>query len=343
MVDEFISGGFTYFDTAYLYHGGRSEEAIKEALIERYPRESFQLATKLPAWSDAATSAQAAKAMLQTSLDRTGAGYFDYYLLHNLGGPRTQSFDDYGIWDFVQQKKEEGVLRHVGLSLHDKAEVLDQLLTAHPEMEFVQLQINYADWESHINESRKCYEVARAHNKPIIVMEPIKGGSLVKLPERVSSVFGDNPTQSELAEWALRFGVSLDDIITILSGMSTIEQMRDNIEIMTDVKPLDHDEMALIEQARKALSDIPLIPCTDCRYCLKDCPEQIEIPSALESINILTMFEDKARAQLNYNWNTETGRASLCIQCGNCEMVCPQNIAIIDELQKSVNLFESDN
>ena len=219
MVDKFLENGFCYFDTAYGYNNGDSERAVKTCIVDRHPRDSFLLATKLPAWAGAKTKEEAEQ-MLYTSLERTGAGYFDYYLLHNLGEHRSKSFDDFGIWDFVVKKKEEGILRHIGFSFHDKAEKLDNILTAHPEMEFVQLQINYADWEDPLIESRLCYEVARKHGKPIIVMEPVKGGNLAAPPADVASIMKGLDESASPASWAIRFAASLDGVDVVLSGMS---------------------------------------------------------------------------------------------------------------------------
>ena len=231
MVDLFLSKGFTYFDTAYGYLGGKSEKAVKTALVDRYPRESFQLATKLPAWAGANT-AEEAQNMFYTSLERTGAGYFDFYLLHNLGDSRTKAFDRFGIWDFLAEQKKKGLIKHLGFSFHDKADKLDELLTLHPDMEFVQLQINYADWESASIQSRACYEVARKHGKPVIIMEPVKGGSLASLPAPIEKIFKDADPEASLPSWAIRFAASLDGLVTVLSGMSTLEQMQDNLSFM---------------------------------------------------------------------------------------------------------------
>ena len=214
MVDKFMEAGFCYFDTAYGYNDGESEKAAKAALVDRYPREKFLLATKLPAWAGA-KSKEEAEQMFYTSLERTGAGYFDFYLLHNLGEERTHFFDDYGIWDFLQERKKEGLIRHLGFSMHDKADVLDEILTAHPEMEFVQLQINYADWEDPSIESRKCYEVARKHGKPVIIMEPVKGGTLANPPEEVAEVFTAADPEASPSSWAIRFAASLEGVITV--------------------------------------------------------------------------------------------------------------------------------
>jgi predicted aldo/keto reductase-like oxidoreductase len=225
MVDLFLAKGFRYFDTAYGYHEGNSERAAKEALVDRYPRDKFLLATKLPAWAGAKTSDEAQQ-MFYTSLERTGAGFFDFYLLHNLGELRTQAFDKFGIWDFLPQKKQEGLIRHLGFSFHDKAAVLDRILIEHPEMEFVQLQINYADWSDPMVESKLCYEVARKHNKPVIIMEPVKGGILASPPPAVEKILKDANPGASISSWAIRFAASLDGIISVLSGMSDLQQLK---------------------------------------------------------------------------------------------------------------------
>lgn len=316
MVDKFLEAGFTYFDTAYGYLGGKSEEAVKTALVDRYPRESFQLATKLPAWAGAQTAGEA-KEMLQTSLRRTGAGYFDFYLLHNCGDDRTQAFDKFGIWDYALEMKEKGLLKHVGFSFHDKADVLDELLTKHPEMEFVQLQINYADWEDDNVQSRRCYEVARKHNKPVIIMEPVKGGLLANPPETVAQVLKAAAPEKDLPSWALRFAASLEGIITVLSGMSTLEQMEQNLATMKEFSPLSAQEQAVVAQAREALVSLPSIPCTSCQYCVKGCPQGIPIPGVFSAMNTHLIYGNTERAKGNYGFATRgKGKASDCIQCG---------------------------
>lgn len=335
MVDEFLSQGYTYFDTAYGYIGGKSEQAVKAALVDRYPRESFQLATKLPAWAGPQT-AEEARGMLQTSLSRTGAGYFDFYLLHNLGDDRSAAFDKFGIWDYVQEQKAKGVLRHVGFSFHDKADVLDEVLTAHPEMEFVQLQINYADWESGSVQSRACYEVARKHGKPVIIMEPVKGGSLAHLPEPVAGIFRAANPEASLPSWALRFAASLPGVITVLSGMSDMAQMEDNLATFRDFAPLSDGERQVVEEARAALAALPSIPCTDCQYCMKGCPQGIPIPKVFGAMNSHLIYGNLANARGDYAWATRNGgRADTCIACGQCEAVCPQHIGIIEELARA--------
>jgi predicted aldo/keto reductase-like oxidoreductase len=341
MVDLFMSKGFTYFDTAYGYGNGKSEAAAKVALIDRYPRESFQFATKLPAWAGPKT-AEEAKAMFWTSLERTGAGYFDFYLLHNLGSSRTEKFDEFGIWEFVLEMKAIGLIRHVGFSMHDSAEALDKILSAHPEMEFVQLQINYADWESGSVQSRRCYEVALKHNKPIIIMEPVKGGALAALPESVAAILREaNPAMSE-ASWAIRFAASLNNVITVLSGMSNLEQMKNNISYMENFTPLNPPEKAAVDKARVALEAIPRIECTSCSYCVKDCPQGIHIPGYFDAMNRYLVFNDLGAAKFGYQLEQMFGseKGSACIACGACEAVCPQKINVIDELKRVVSALE---
>ena len=340
MVDLFMEKGFTYFDTAYGYLGGKSEMAVRTALVDRYPRESFQLATKLPAWAGANT-AEEAKGMFYTSLERTGAGYFDFYLLHNLGDTRTEYFDRYGIWDFVREQKEKGLIRHIGFSFHDKADVLDQVLTAHPEAEFVQLQINYADWESPSIQSRACYEVARKHGKPVIIMEPVKGGALASLPESIAGLLKQANPDASQASWAVRFAASLPGLITVLSGMSTLEQMQDNLSYMEQFQPLTDGEQAVVKQVQQVLASVPQVPCTDCRYCVKGCPMEINIPGVFKAVNTLLIYGNKDGAQGDYNWGTrQGGKASACIGCGQCQAACPQHIQIIEELKKAAETFE---
>ncbi len=342
MVDKFMEAGFCYFDTAYGYNDGESEKAAKAALVDRYPREKFLLATKLPAWAGA-KSKEEAEQMFYISLERTGAGYFDFYLLHNLGEERTHFFDDYGIWDFLQEKKKEGLIRHLGFSMHDKADVLDEILTAHPEMEFVQLQINYADWEDPTIESRKCYEVARKHGKPVIIMEPVKGGTLANPPKEVAEVLKAADPDASPSSWAIRFAASLDGVVTVLSGMSNVEQMEDNLSYMKDFVPLSEKEHEIVEKAREIYNSFPKVPCTACAYCMKGCPKNIAIYGTFQAVNIYNMYNDLAGAKGKYQWNTSGhgwGKASECIKCGKCEQVCPQHIHIRDELEKAAEVLE---
>lgn len=335
MVDRFMEAGFTYFDTAWAYAG--SEDAIRQALVERYPRDSFQLATKNAAWINCKTREEAIS-QFDTSLRQTGAGYFDFYLLHNLGESRTQYFDNFDLWTWVQEKKAEGLIRHVGFSFHSTPEELDAILTAHPEMEFVQLQINYADWDYPAVQSRRCYEVARAHGKPVIIMEPVKGGMLANPPESVQNILRSAEPEMSIPSWAIRFAANLEGIITVLSGMSNVEQMEDNLSYMKDFTGLTDAEKETLKQAQEEINRIPMVPCTTCNYCAKVCPMHIGISGTFTAMNYLTLYHDLPAAKHQEEWlvgGHGLKPANECIKCGKCEKACPQHIAIRDELVKA--------
>jgi predicted aldo/keto reductase-like oxidoreductase len=341
MVDRFLAAGFTYFDTAYGYIGGKSEEAAKLALVDRYPRESYQLATKLPAWAGA-KNADEAKQMFFTSLRRTGAGYFDYYLLHNCGGDRTKAFDDFDLWNFVLEQREKGLIRHVGCSFHDTADVLEDLLEKHPEMEFVQLQINYADWDSPAVQSGKCLETAKKYGKPVIIMEPVKGGLLARLPAPAAKLLKETAPGVSPASWAIRFAASLEPVITVLSGMSDTEQLEDNLATMSGLRPLDERERSALGSAARIIAAAG-IPCTACRYCVKECPQGIAIPGIFSAMNKYLIFGDLAFAKNSYQWETRTGgNAAQCLACGQCAAVCPQHISIAEELRHAAEALSPD-
>ncbi|MDE7231978.1 MAG: aldo/keto reductase [Lachnospiraceae bacterium] len=339
MVDLFMDAGLNYFDTAYVYDGGDSERAAKAALVDRYPRESFTLATKLCAWMGA-TNEKTAKQQFYTSLERTGAGYFDYYLLHALQAGNYKLYDKYHIWDFVKEQKEKGLIKHWGFSFHASPEILDEILTQHPDAEFVQLQLNYADWENPDVTARANYEVARKHGKSIVVMEPVKGGALANPPKEVQDIFRKADSDASFASWAIRYVASLEGIITVLSGMSNVAQMEDNLSYMKQFKALDAEEQDAIRQAQEVINGIKSIPCTGCHYCTAGCPKQIPIPEIFEARNKQLVWGQLEEGKARYAGAiADGGAASDCIACGQCERACPQQIPVIDRLKDCAAAF----
>ena len=338
MVDRFLAHGGTYFDTAYVYEG--SEEAAGKALVERHPRESYTLATKLNAGIPNLDEA-AAKQQLYTSLERTGAGYFDYYLLHALGRRNREKYEDFHLWDFMEEQKAKGVLRHIGFSFHSDPYLLDELLTDHPGVDFVQLQLNYADWENPGIASRANYEVARKHGKSVVVMEPVKGGALADPIPRVKAVFDGAGSSASYASWAIRYAASLDGIITVLSGMSSLEQMDDNLSYMKNFQPLSEQELEVIRRAQEALNEDKSIPCTACRYCTGGCPKNIPIPEIFTVQNRQAVYPGWDKGKSDYSVATANkGKASECIGCGQCENACPQQLHIIELLKDCAAALE---
>ena len=335
MVDRFLDAGFTYFDTAHVYPG--SETAIKKSLVNRYPRESYTLATKL--YAPMAPTEGRARKQFDTSLNRTGAGYIDYYLLHSLMEGNYKKYERMNLWGYVRDLKAKGLVRHVGFSFHGGPELLDQLLTRHPEAEFVQLQINYADWEDRSITSRANYEVARAHGRSIVVMEPVKGGRLANPPHDVAQLLHAANPQASAASWAIRFAASLDGIITVLSGMSNLAQLDDNVSYMRDFRPLDENEREVIQQAQVLLGKSSAIPCTACRYCVDGCPMHIPIPEVFAAMNLKLANGQLEEAREAYALAVGTdgaGSAADCIACGQCESACPQHLPIIKHLATAV-------
>jgi predicted aldo/keto reductase-like oxidoreductase len=338
MVDKFIKAGGKYFDTAFVYTG--SEEAAKKALVERYPRDSYYLADKLNAGEFCCKNEAEAKQEFLTSLERTGAGYFDFYLLHALGEDNLANYEKYGLWDYVKELKSEGKIKHYGISFHDTAALLDEILTDHPDIEFVQLQINYADWEDKSIQSKKCYDVATKHGKPVIVMEPVKGGTLANPPEPVLKVLRDADPAASPASWAIRFVASLPNVMMVLSGMSNVEQMDDNLSFMKDFEPLTADEEKVIDDARTALNSFDTIKCTACHYCTPGCPVEMHIPEIFAVMNDYKIYGDLASAKDQYGWRPGGPKASACIECGQCENACPQKLPIINLLKEVAATFE---
>lgn len=340
MVDEFLAKGFTYFDTAYVYgEDGASEKATKEALVDRHPRESFQLASKLPIWC--CETKEDMQKVFDISLERTGAGYFDYYLNHSLSKDKLPKLEKLDAWEFVAEMKEKGLVKHMGFSFHDSAEVLDEILTAHPEQEFVQLQINYNDWESDSVQSRKCYEVAKKHGKPVIIMEPVRGGALAELTPEIQKIFKSVNPEMSIASWAIRFAADLDGVITVLSGMSDTQQLRDNLSFMEDFKPLNNDEKEAIKKAADILRNTPTVPCTNCKYCTEGCSVKIDIPELFKVYNRRCVYGAREQTEKRFvEIIKDTGKPSDCVGCGQCESVCPQHIEIISLLENISKEFE---
>ena len=340
MADKFIAAGGTYFDTAFVYDQGASEAAFKAAVADRYPRGAYTVATKLNAFMAPEKNEQSAKQEFYTSLERTGAGYFDYYLLHAIQRSNKDLYDQYGIWDFVKEQKAKGLIKHWGFSFHADPDLLVELLAEHPDAEFVQLQINYADWENPGVASRRNWEICKRHGKPVIIMEPVKGGILAEPIPTVKEILKAANPDASCASWALRFAAGLDNIMVVLSGMSSLGQMEDNLSFMKDFAPLSDAEMAVIHQAQAALDADKSIPCTACHYCTKGCPMNIPIP---EIFNVENRKKGSPRFRTVREYTIVTqgrGKASDCIQCGQCEGACPQHLPIIQLLQQCRELEE---
>ena len=338
MVDEFLAQGFNYFDTAHGYIGGKSELALKECLTSRYPREAYSLTDKL---TDSYFQTETdIRPFFESQLEACGVDYFDFYLMHAQNADNFKKFKACRAYETAFALKAEGRIRHVGLSFHDRAEVLDQILTEYPQIEVVQIQFNYLDYDDIAVQSRKCYEVCRKHGKPVLVMEPVKGGSLVNLPEEAKKVLDDLHGGSP-ASYAIRFAAGFPGMMMVLSGMSDLEQMKDNLSYMRDFKPLNETELAAVNKVQEIFHKMNMIPCTACRYCVEGCPKQISIPDLFAIMNI---------KQLHHDWNadyyyeevhTAPGRrASDCLKCGKCEKICPQHLPIRKLLEEVAKEFD---
>ena len=341
MADEFIKRGYTYFDTAYVYEG--SEEAFREAVAKRHKRESYTLADKLPGW--VLLDDKRPEDIFEESLRRCGVEYFDYYLLHGIQPSRMPLYERYGCWEFCRRLKAEGRIKNFGFSFHGDPKLLERLLCEHPEVDFVQLQINYLDWESGIICARDNYETCIRHKKPIVIMEPVKGGMLAGLREDAASVLSELGTAESPASYALRFAASLPGIMIVLSGMSAEEQMRENLDVFDDMKPLSDSEEAALIRIRELMLSSPYIGCTACRYCCEGCPQHINIPEIFKSVNELLSLGEHQRPHMYYDILLEAGlskRASDCIACGQCEAACPQHLEIIELLKKASEMLDGN-
>lgn len=338
MVDFFMKAGLTYFDTAYAYAG--SEESMRKALVERYPRDAFTIADKLPAWK--LKSEDDVERIFNESLKLCGVDYFDFYLLHSIEESHYPTYQKYHCFEFINEMKKQGKIKYIGFSFHDSAEFLNKVLTEHPEVDFVQLQLNYLDWENGVIQSRKNYEVARKHNKPIVVMEPVKGGTLATFPEDIEKIYKDYAPEKSIASWALRYILSKEGIMTVLSGMSNEEQMNDNLSTVTNFNKINEVEEKLIQEVTEKVLSYPTIPCTRCRYCVPGCPMKIQIPDLFTAYNSAKTYGSNRRYDTYYKNHTqdEHSLASQCIGCGQCEGVCPQHLDIISLLQKVSREFD---
>lgn len=332
MIDRFLEAGGNYFDTAWAYPN--SEAALREALVKRHPRDSFMIATKCVAWGNYCKSPEDLEKQLQESLQNLGVDYVDVYLMHNLGGVRTAGFEKNNAWEFVKSVKERGIAKHIGFSAHCTPEELAQFLQDYPEAEVVQLQINYLDWDSPSFRERECVEIAHAAGKPIIAMEPVKGGLLANPPKTVRDILDAEMPNDSYATAALRFAASAPGVAITLSGMNTIEQVEDNCRVFSDFKPFTAAEQDAVKRAQEAMTASGIVPCTGCDYCAKVCPQGIGISGSMTALNYYINFEDAAAAayQLGFVVRFNSGKKlpDECIRCRACEDVCPQGIQIMD-------------
>ena len=343
MVDLFMQRGFTYFDTAIMYHNCVSQRVAKEILVDRYPRDSFTLATKLhSAFFD---SFEDRDRVFNEQLEQTGAGYFDYDLIHGVEAGNYKKYEQYDCFNWLLEKKAQGLVRHAGFSFHDTPELLDEILTKYPNLEFVQMQLNYLDWESEWVQSRAVYETAVKHGKPVVVMEPVKGGTLAKVPESVERLFKGAAPEMSVPSWAIRFAASQENVMVVLSGMSTLAQMEDNTGFMEHFVPMTEQEIALTHQAADLINGQITVACTGCSYCTEGCPKQIPIPKyfSLYNEDMREDLEEKGWTvnMSYYNKLAEShGKASECVACGQCEGVCPQHLPVIRLMQDVAKHFE---
>lgn len=340
MVDLYMKAGMNYFDTAYIYHEGKSETAAREALVKRYPRDSFMIATKLPAWE--IKCEDDIERIFNEQLDRAGVDYFDFYLLHSIeDGNNYDTYVKYDCFKWGLEKKAEGKIRHFGFSYHGSPELLEEILDKHPETEFVQIQLNYLDRTNPVVRSQRLYETVRNRNIPIIVMEPVRGGMLANMDPEIEAKFKARQPDKSVASWALRYVASLPGVMTVLSGMSTEDQVKDNIETFRNFEPIADDELEIINEVTETILKVPQIGCTACKYCCDGCPMKISIPDVFRTVNTLRRYPDDWRSKNFYEGLvSRSGKASDCIGCGQCESVCPQHLPIIALLKEAADMLD---
>lgn len=341
MVDAFIAGGFTYFDTAWMYCSHKSEDAVKTVLVDRHPRDSFTLATKLH--SGYIETKEDRDRIFNEQLRKTGAGYFDYYLIHDVNRGDYDKYLRLECFEWLREKKKAGLVKNIGFSFHDGADFLEKVLNEQKGLDFVQLQINYLDWDSDGVQSRKCYECATAHGLPVVVMEPVKGGTLAKVPEAAEKMFRAHAPDMSVPSWAIRFAAGLDNVMMVLSGMSNMEQLEDNMSYMSDPVPLDSEEQAIVRRAVNIINGSVAVPCTGCAYCVEGCPMNIPIPKYFSLYNADLQETDekgwKPQGEYYDNLTKDHGKAGDCIGCGQCEGICPQHLHIIDGMKTVAEYF----
>lgn len=341
MVDAFIAGGFTYFDTAWMYCSHKSEDAVKTVLVDRHPRDSFTLATKLH--SGYIETKEDRDRIFNEQLRKTGAGYFDYYLIHDVNRGDYDKYLRLECFEWLREKKKAGLVKNIGFSFHDGADFLEKVLNEQKGFDFVQLQINYLDWDSDGVQSRKCYECATAHGLPVVVMEPVKGGTLAKVPEAAEKMFRAHAPDMSVPSWAIRFAAGLDNVMMVLSGMSNMEQLEDNMSYMSDPVPLDSEEQAIVRRAVNIINGSVAVPCTGCAYCVEGCPMNIPIPKYFSLYNADLQETDekgwKPQGEYYDNLTKDHGKAGDCIGCGQCEGICPQHLHIIDGMKTVAEYF----
>jgi len=343
MADTFLANGFTHFDTAYIYHGEQSERAFRAAVARRYARDRFTLTDKMPMWL--VEREEQLEQIFAEQLERCGVGYFDFYWLHSLNADTYQTCRKVDAFGFIERKKREGFIRKTGFSFHDSAEVLDTMLTEQPAVDYVQLQINYLDWEDDKIQSKRCYETAVKHGKRVMVMEPVKGGTLAALPPEASAIFRAYAPDASDASWALRYAASLDAVDFVLSGMSNEAQLLDNIKTMQNFKPLSEEEYRVIGRVIQLLRETRAIACTRCGYCLDGCPMNIAIPDYFTAYNNFTMFGEPERSSSFSAFKRlaeQGGSADDCLACGACESVCPQHLPVIEHMRSVAQLIQKE-